>query len=302
MTEPIGKNQKNLINAMDSFELDISLIHEDPNQPRKEFDPSTLEELAKTIRLRGVKTPISVHPHKEKKGHFIINHGARRFRASILAGKKAIPAFVDLDYSSVDQIIENVQRDNLTPREIADFIGYQLSKGISQSEISRMIGKSRTFVAQHVTLLDLPEVIAPLYSSGKIRDITILFDLVRIYKKYPNYIVRWLSDENLEISRVSIKMIRDYLNSKYQNQSTSKVDDNPISIDSNVPSIQVVNEYSGETSKKPIIQDRSLLLELILRFSSEPDIQSRDKLEKKLDKLTPNEHKLLVSLFYKIMG
>lgn len=302
MTKPIEKKQKNLINTVESFELDISLIHEDPNQPRKEFDPVTLQELAKTIRLRGVKTPISVHPNKEKKGHFVINHGARRFRASLLAGKKTIPAFVDLDYSAADQVIENVQRDNLTPREIADFIGHQLSKGISQMGISRMIGKSATFVAHHVVLLDLPEVIAPLFNSGKIRDITVLSELVRTYKKYPNDITLWLSGENLEINRGSLKMTRDYLKSKYKNQLTSEViDDNPTSLGSHSLTTQVVNEYSSETPKKPILQDKEILLELILRFSSLSDIKSPHNLKKRLDNLTTNEHKLMMSLLYKIM-
>ena len=86
----------------------LDLIEEDPNQPRNEFDPVTLQELADTIRLRGVKTPISVHPNLQKDGYFIINHGARRFRASILAGKESIPAFIDSDYTQSDQLIENL--------------------------------------------------------------------------------------------------------------------------------------------------------------------------------------------------
>ena len=128
---------KNSLIKVSSLELDLSLIDEDPNQPRTEFDPVTLQELSDTIRLRGVKTPISVHPHPQIEGRFIINHGARRFRASILAKKKTIPAFIDTDYSKVDQMIENLQRDALTPREIADFIGYQYSKGFKNVEIKK---------------------------------------------------------------------------------------------------------------------------------------------------------------------
>ena len=76
---------KNSLIKVSSLELDLSLIDEDPNQPRTEFDPVTLQELSDTIRLRGVKTPISVHPHPQIEGRFIINHGARRFRASLNA-------------------------------------------------------------------------------------------------------------------------------------------------------------------------------------------------------------------------
>ena len=108
--------KKDKFNTVTSLELDLSLIDEDPDQPRTEFDPITLQELADTIRLRGVKTPISVHPNPESEGRFIINHGARRFRASLLAKKKTIPAFIDTDYSKVDQMIENLQRDSLSQR------------------------------------------------------------------------------------------------------------------------------------------------------------------------------------------
>ena len=107
------------------LELALSEIVEDPNQPRVEFDQETLAELAESIKLRGVKTPISVRPHDG--GGYIINHGARRFRASGLAGKTTIPAWIDSDYTDEDQIIENIHRDALRPREIAEFIGRKLS-------------------------------------------------------------------------------------------------------------------------------------------------------------------------------
>ena len=77
------------------IDLDINLIDEDPNQPRKTFDNIT--ELSESIKERGVKSPISVHPIDN--GRYMINHGARRYRASKLAGKTTIPAFIDDDYN-----------------------------------------------------------------------------------------------------------------------------------------------------------------------------------------------------------
>ncbi len=90
------------------------------------FEKTTLKELAESIKLRGVKTPISVRATDGNR--FMINHGARRFRASVLAEKTTIPAYIDLDYSKADQLIENIHRDNLTSREIAEYIGKQLIK------------------------------------------------------------------------------------------------------------------------------------------------------------------------------
>ncbi|NCU31903.1 MAG: ParB/RepB/Spo0J family partition protein, partial [Candidatus Moranbacteria bacterium] len=82
-------------------EIEIDLLKEDPNQPRKSDNPGfsadSLAELSATIKLRGVKSPISVRDDLDQPGHYIINHGARRYRASILAGKTMIPAFVDND-------------------------------------------------------------------------------------------------------------------------------------------------------------------------------------------------------------
>src|SRR5512133_1526692 len=82
--------------------LALSQIEEDPHQPRTADNPGfsaqSIAELAATIASRGVKSPISVRDHPTKPGRYLINHGARRFRASKVAGKTTIPAFVDNDY------------------------------------------------------------------------------------------------------------------------------------------------------------------------------------------------------------
>jgi ParB family chromosome partitioning protein len=93
--------------------------------------------------LRGVKTPISVRDNPDAAGRYLINHGARRVRASKLAHKTSIPAFIDNDYNEADQVIENLQRNELTPREIADFIGRELAKGKKKGDIAKELGKSR---------------------------------------------------------------------------------------------------------------------------------------------------------------
>ena len=192
-------------------ELPINLIDEDTEQPRTIFDEKTLNELAATIKLRGVKTPISVRPNPAKKGRYLINHGARRYRASKIAGKKTIPAFIDSDYTHADQVIENIQRDNLTSREIADFIGRELAGGKSYGEISTQIGKSKSYISQHVTLLDLPPLISDLVNNGRIKDITVINELVKVYRKHPEEIALWLKNEDQEITRSTIKLIRECL-------------------------------------------------------------------------------------------
>ena len=93
--------------------LPVDSIDEDPDQPRQEFDPGALQELADSIRQRGVLQAISVRPHPQQPQRWMVNMGARRLRASRMAGKPVIPAFVDEAADSYAQIIENEQREGL---------------------------------------------------------------------------------------------------------------------------------------------------------------------------------------------
>ncbi|WP_232081015.1 ParB/RepB/Spo0J family partition protein [Variovorax sp. SRS16] len=201
-------------NAGGPIELSLDLIDQDPNQPRKTFDPTTLAELAATITARGVKTPISVRLNPEAEGRYLINHGARRYRASILAGKSTIPGFIDKEYTKADQVIENLQRDALTPREIADFIGAELSKGIKKGDIALSIGVSKSFVSQHVTLLDLPDPIATAFNTGRVNDVTVVNELVKAYQKDAREVSEWLGNDTQEITRGTTRMLREYLDDK----------------------------------------------------------------------------------------
>lgn len=198
--------------------LDINLIDEDPNQPRTENNPGffkgSLEELAASIALRGVKTPISVRDNTATPGRYIINHGARRFRSSKLAKKTEIPGFIDNDYNEADQVVENLQRNELTPREIADFIGRELAKGVKKGQIAKAISKSPSFVTQHAALLDLPDPIAAVFNSGRVRDVTVVNELLTAYKQDRQELTDWLADESQDIGRASVKLLREFLDDK----------------------------------------------------------------------------------------
>ena len=214
LNDPVGANVPSYV----PLYLPLELIDEDPNQPRQSNNPGfskdSLDELASTIRARGVKSPISVRENLEIKGRYLINHGARRYRASKLAGKETIPAFVDNDYNEADQVIENLQRNELTAREISDFIGRELAKGKKKIQIAKDIGKSPSFVTQHVTLLDLPEPIAKVFNGGRINDVTVVNELVMSYKKNPKEVSAWLSDDDQELTRGSVKLLREFLENK----------------------------------------------------------------------------------------
>lgn len=196
---PAGGNQP--------LELRLDEITEDPSQPRHDFGDDSLAELADTIKARGVKTPISVRPREE--GGYFINHGARRYRASQMAGKTTIPVYVDADYTDDDQMIENIHREALKPREIAEYVGRKLSEGRQQKDIAKALGKSKAWVHQHATLLDLPEAIAEVFNSGRATDVTAINELVNCHKDDPEATDAWMKTQ--EISRGTVKQLKDYI-------------------------------------------------------------------------------------------
>lgn len=200
------------------LELELDLIDEDPNQPRREDNPGFSEEkineLVRSISRRGVKTPISVHNHPEKPGRFVINHGARRFRASKLAGKKTIPALIDNDYTSADQLTENLLREGNTPLEIAAAIGEFLKQGMKKKEIAESIGKTAGYVTQYAALLKLPKSIETAFRNNRITDVTLTYELVQLHRNHPDEVDTWVNDENQEFTRASMKYLRNYLSQK----------------------------------------------------------------------------------------
>lgn len=195
-------------------ELDLSLIDEDPHQPRTEFNQELLEEMAKTIRSRGVKNPISVHIHPEKEGRYIINDGARRYRASKLAGKKTIKAFVDSDFTKIDQIIVNAHHETFTAREWAILIDQEEKKGKKKTEIAAELGKSRGFITDHAKLLALPDSVAEAFNSGRCTDATALSELAVMWKHDPEEVDAWLEDSRRIVSRGTVKQLRSFLDNR----------------------------------------------------------------------------------------
>lgn len=150
-------------------ELNISQIDNNPNQPRKIFEPNALNELAQSIKTFGVIQPILVTPKGDR---YMIVAGERRFRACKLAEKKTIPAIVkEFTESEIKEIalLENIQRQDLNPIETARAMKELLdSFGWTQEELADRLGKSRPVVANTLRLLNLcPEVI-DLIEKGKL--------------------------------------------------------------------------------------------------------------------------------------
>lgn len=164
-----------------ALEINLADIHEDPDQPRRIFDESSLKELAENIKERGVIQPISVRPRPE--GGYYINVGARRFRASVMAGLQTIPAIIlemGTDTLRFAQMAENIHRENLTPLEIGHFILSEVAKGKKKGEIAKALGKGSSFVSHHVKLAEGPAWIQDLSVRGVCSDVQTLSELIKL--------------------------------------------------------------------------------------------------------------------------
>ncbi|SFU67793.1 ParB/RepB/Spo0J family partition protein [Nitrosospira multiformis] len=213
--------QESISISHNPIELSLDLIDEDPDQPRTVFDPQLLQELADTIRDRGVKNPISVHLNTERSGRYIINDGARRYRASKMAGKQTIPAFVDPDFTKIDQIIVNAHHANFTPREWAILIDQEEKKGKQRIQIAKELGKTPPFVTYYSNLLKLPEPLAEVFNSGRCEDVSALTQLFTVWKLYPDDVELWLDDSTVEVTRHSIRSLRDFLDKRAEQEPSS---------------------------------------------------------------------------------
>ena len=148
--------------------IDITLIDPNPEQPRREFDPVALEHLSKSIGQHGVLQPVVV---RQAGARFELIMGERRFRASQLAGRKRIPAVV-LDVDPSDRlelaIVENVQRQDLNPIELAHAYQALATAGHTQDEIGHKVSMDRSSVANHIRLLDLSRTIQTDVENGRL--------------------------------------------------------------------------------------------------------------------------------------
>ncbi len=139
-------------------EVAIDQIEANPNQPRREFDPTALQELANSIKELGLVQPITLRQTAEEK--FQIIAGERRWRASQLAGLTAIPAYIRTikDENVMElALVENIQREDLNAIEIALAYEHLLEKsGMTQERVSERVGKSRAAIANYLRLLKLP--------------------------------------------------------------------------------------------------------------------------------------------------
>jgi len=208
-------------------EILLSEIRSNPYQPRKHFDEEALLELASSIKAHGVVQPIIVK--KSIKGYELVA-GERRTRASRLAGLTKVPAIIK-EYNDQEMmeiaLIENIQRENLNPIEEANALASIIkSTGMTQEEIGKKFGKSRSYITNLLGLIKLPDVTKNAVANGHItmghaRVLSKISDIDKIVELTTKIISENLSVRDIE-SLASLEnfpknkqITRSHINPKY---------------------------------------------------------------------------------------
>ena len=234
---PVFQNPTNNTNenTNDVKYIPISNIIPNKNQPRKNFSEEQLKELAFSIEKNGVLQPILVRSIKNQPNMYEIIAGERRWRAANIAGIYEIPVIIkELNDTETFEIslIENLQRENLSPIEEAN--GYKNLINVynyTQEDISKIVNKSRSYVANVLRLLSLPQEVQNMVDDGSLS-----YSMARslIGVKNPLEQAKSIIEGNLTVKQAE-KIIKNKKNIKQLN--ISKVDEELISIKENISNI-----------------------------------------------------------------
>ena len=193
----------------DVEKIDINKVYPNPNQPRKTFDKESLNELAESIRIHGLIQPIIVN--KTDDGYMIIA-GERRFRACKLCGLTEIDAIVK-NYSNKQiaeiSIIENLQREDLNPVEVAKGIRKLMDEyGLTQEKVAERIGKPRSAIANSVRILSLYPEVLELVEKGKVS-----FGHAKILVAVEDYATQLLLAKKIAKDKITVRDLEHEVNS-----------------------------------------------------------------------------------------
>lgn len=181
-------------------------------QVRTEF--KDIDELADSLKTEGLQQPITVSP-RNIEGKYVIQKGERRWRAAKQAGFDKVDVIVNnAELTPLDEVagalIENIQRDDLTPMEVAHALQVFVEEGWSQSEIAKRLGKSRIYVNKHLALLRLPDPVQELYDKEIVSDQATLNNLRVVFEHDPE-LGQMVCDKALEAGGLTREESRDAL-------------------------------------------------------------------------------------------
>lgn len=163
------------------MDVPLALCRPNPDQPRKYIDPDTLKDLAASIEVHGLIQPITVKRDSRKRGAFIIVAGERRFRAYESLGRETVPAILTTGKADEIALIENLQRQQLSPvEEAAALAKLQKKYSYTHEELGKAVGKARSTITNLLKLNDLPAKIKRESSTSNLATKSLLIELSKI--------------------------------------------------------------------------------------------------------------------------
>lgn len=205
------------------YDFDINIINPDPNQPRKNFDETALQELADDIKKNGLIQPIVVRDDLEHPGKFIVVAGERRLKAAKMAGLTKIRSIVgtyDDSQLGYVQIAENAKRDDLKFYELAEFIVSRSELGEKQTEIAEKLGISKSQLSLYMIWKDAPEFLKA--AKDKFSSIRTFFDVAKLADEFSSDVETFIENSDSEISRADIAALKKKLTSPEEETTDDK--------------------------------------------------------------------------------
>jgi ParB family chromosome partitioning protein len=192
-------------------DLPVARIERDPDNIRKSFDEAAVIQLAETIKADGLLQAITVRRNIHKKDYFLISYGERRFRAVCLLGHPTIAAVIDDNFDPYRQAIENLQREELDPLDIADWVEKREAAGDSRITIAKRLGKPKSYISEIALLIKAPPAIREAFRSRRIPDIRSAYLLARRYDEDPAGVTHWLDSDSPITRRIVTRALAEPL-------------------------------------------------------------------------------------------
>lgn len=252
----------------DVKKIKITQIEPNKTQPRTDFDEEKIEELAESIREYGLIQPIVVKLNKN--GFYTIIAGERRWRASRLAGLKEIPAVIkDVSEQTEKEItlIENIQRENLNSLEEAAGIKELIDVyGLTQEEVSKKIGRSRSAVTNILRLLNLPEDIKRLLKEDKISQ-----GHARALLSLENNVLASEIVKKVIAEEMSVRQLENYINGLTKPKKTKRPTKEEIEIARHIKALE--ESLSSELGTKIKIVNKKNKGKIEIPYTSSEDFE-----------------------------
>jgi len=190
-------------------ELSVTIIECDPDNIRKAIDEAAIVQLAETIKADGLLQAITVRHHPGKHDRYIVSYGERRFRAVCLLKFPTIAAVIDDKFDPYAQAIENLQREELDPLDIADWVQKRELAGDTRTMIAKRLGKPKSYISEIALLFKAPTAIREAFKTRRIPDIRTAYLLSRHHQEDPAATSAWLAGSTpitrLEVTKALVK-------------------------------------------------------------------------------------------------